>query len=76
MTQKSYEDLLVKVNNWPYNRINGLLLEQEIIAECRAGQYGKDQEEYLLRTLRQRVDQAGIPLYEIQQWAKNTHYRK
>ncbi len=66
MTHKRImESLLEKVNNWPLNRINGLLLEQEITAETRAGQISKDQEEYLLRTLRQRVDQVGMNLEDV-----------
>lgn len=58
MTQIIYEDLLTKVQGWPQNGLNGLLLEKEITAESRAGQISKDQEEYLLRILRQRVHEA------------------
>jgi len=52
MNQRIYNDLLKKVEGWPNNGLNGLLLEKEIISNHHAGQYNKDQEEYLLRTLR------------------------
>jgi len=55
--QRIYDDLLAKVQGWPGNGLNGLLLEKEITAEYRAGQYSKEQEEELLRIMRQRVDE-------------------
>jgi hypothetical protein len=57
MNQRIYDDLLAKVQGWPQNGLAGLLLEEEINANFRAGQYNKEQEEYLLRTLRMRVDE-------------------
>lgn len=60
MNQRIYDDLLAKVQGWPGNGLNGLLLEEEITAEHRAGQYSKEQEEELIRILRQRVDQAAV----------------
>jgi exonuclease III len=57
MTQRIYEDLLAKAQGWPDNGVCGLILEKEISAEQKAGQISKDQEEYLLRILRQRVDE-------------------
>jgi hypothetical protein len=58
MNQRIYYDLLAKVQGWPDNALNGLLLEKEISKNQRAGQITKEQEEYLLRILRQRVDEA------------------
>lgn len=60
MNQRIYDDLLAKVKGWPDNGLCGLLLEEEITAEHRAGQYSKEQEEELLRIMRQRVDEATI----------------
>jgi hypothetical protein len=57
MNQRLYDDLLKKVQGWPGNGLNGLLLEKEISNNQRAGQISKEQEEYLLRIFRQRVDE-------------------
>lgn len=58
MNQRIYDDLLAKVQGWPQNGLNGLLLEKEISNNQKAGQISKEQEEHLLRILRQRVDEA------------------